>query len=179
MSKATARPNSPDASTSAVQSLEEPGLPWTKTIASRASCGPASMTGEPIPPTLILLVRGISADRRGRGGLHARSSLRSQSRGALAATQVDPNHPREHTRRQQLLRCDPAAAHQGHLDGEVLIARRGAKQQLFAGIESLAGGVSRAEFLVRLQAFAVARGVARERRVDRGLAAAECGADGI
>src|SRR5919201_4099848 len=76
MSNATARPNSPTPSTSASKSRPEPGLPCTKTTASVASAGPASITGEPIPPTTILRARGTRAAYSLRGGArHALAQL--------------------------------------------------------------------------------------------------------
>src|SRR5207237_825463 len=45
MSIATARPSGPTASRRPSQSVREPGLPCTKTTASRARSGPASSTG--------------------------------------------------------------------------------------------------------------------------------------
>jgi len=56
-----ARPTAPAASTSAVQSLDEPGLPCTNTIASVASAGQASIIGASVPPTLSVRRDGVIA----------------------------------------------------------------------------------------------------------------------
>src|SRR3982074_1832168 len=49
-SKAIARPISPDCSTSASQSSDEPGLPWTNNAACASSGGPASTIRVLKPP---------------------------------------------------------------------------------------------------------------------------------
>src|SRR5438552_7497260 len=64
MSIATARPSGPTAATRPAQSVREPGLPCTKTAASRACSGPASITGEVTEPTPMRRSRVTSARPR-------------------------------------------------------------------------------------------------------------------
>src|SRR4051794_17983802 len=106
MSMAIARANSPTASTSADQSSDEPGLPWTNTTASLASSGPASSIGVVIPSTVMRRALGTSAGYR-------RCGAAQPLRGAAAA-QVYANHARHCGGVEHLLRRDPALAHQHH-----------------------------------------------------------------
>jgi hypothetical protein len=57
MSSATVRAKRPPAASRTSKSRAEPGLPWMKTIASRARRGPASTTRVATPSTLRRLVR--------------------------------------------------------------------------------------------------------------------------
>src|SRR5271154_7473287 len=161
MSNATARPSSPARSSSAVQSVEEPGLPWTNRTAYFESPGPASINGERSPATTTSPSRGISTHRRRRDGWVAAKPGRTASR-----AQVGPDHPGERPGGHQLLRGDPAAAHLREAARELPIARCASVEQLFHRVELVSVGVCGCELLVAGQALAMLARIRLERPVD-------------